>query len=160
MARQRESPPGPPQNNTLATGTVFSRQLQCCNKKQKVQNKSLRHVETCPRDICKPDLSKIRKLASDALHVLLQVEQPVLLDTGPHQKSNMLAIQDDSAVVYCWTNLIATAIFAVVSMVLQLILILSMQLLYLYFDILSRIGYDIDRLILMSNHLDVLFAFS
>ena len=51
------------------------------------------------------------------------------------------------AYVFCWTNLIATAIFAAVSRVLRLILILSMQLLCLYLDILSIIGYDIDRLI-------------
>ena len=47
----------------------------------------------------------------------------------------------------CWTNLIATAIFTVVSTVLWLILILSMQLLYKYLDILSILEYDIDRLL-------------
>ena len=38
----------------------------------------------------------------------------------------------------CWMNLIATAIFAVVSTVLRLILILSMQLPYLYLGCYSR----------------------
>ena len=40
-----------------------------------------------------------------------------------------------STAVFCWTNLIATAIFPVVSTVIRLILICSMQLLYLYLDI-------------------------
>ena len=62
-------------------------------------------------------------------------------------QSTVLRRQAVSFVSSCWTNLIATAIFAVVSMVLPLILILSMQLLYLHLDILSIICYDIDRLI-------------
>ena len=47
----------------------------------------------------------------------------------------------------CWTNLIATAIFVIVSTILRLILLLSMQLVYLYLDNTIDNRYDMDRLI-------------
>ena len=49
---------------------------------------------------------------------------------GSRQRENMASTTEEATT--CWTNLITTVIFAVVSTVLRLILILSMQLLYLY----------------------------
>ena len=49
--------------------------------------------------------------------------------------------------VNCWTILVATAIFVILSTILRLMLILSMQLCLLIFRYIIDNRYDIDRLI-------------